>query len=129
MLDLFCANFFVIQHLKTLYLGGNHVRVMCERMWKNAQECALSRASRLDLAASKSPKEAHVWNMQGSWRVTPAGALQGKTSGLARQLDCDSDSRLSQVARPSHQTTPFGKNWHFSFQTHTSINTPYTHEM
>ena len=24
-------NLIVIQHLKTLYLGGNHVKVMCER--------------------------------------------------------------------------------------------------
>ena len=26
------TNFLVIKHLKTLYLGGNHVRVVCERM-------------------------------------------------------------------------------------------------
>ena len=25
-------NFLVIQHLETLYLGGNHVRVVCERV-------------------------------------------------------------------------------------------------
>ena len=25
-------NLLVIQHLETLYLGGNHVRVMCERV-------------------------------------------------------------------------------------------------
>ena len=25
-------NLLVIQHLKALYLGGNHVRVLCERM-------------------------------------------------------------------------------------------------
>ena len=25
-------NLLVIQYLKTLYLGGNHVRVVCERM-------------------------------------------------------------------------------------------------
>ena len=61
------------------------------------------------LAIGKSPKEAHVWSMQGSWRVTLAGALQDKTSSLARQLAHGSDSRLSQVARPSRQTTLFGK--------------------
>ena len=27
----FVPNLLVIQHLETLYLGGNHVRVMCER--------------------------------------------------------------------------------------------------
>ena len=31
----------VIQHLETLYLGGNHVRVVCERVWRNAQDCAV----------------------------------------------------------------------------------------
>ena len=107
---LFHANLLLIQHLETLYLGEIHVRVVRERVWRKAQECALSRASQLDLVASKSPNEAHVWNMQGSWRVTPAGALQDKTSNLARRLACSSDSQLSQVARPSHQTTLFVTN-------------------
>ena len=29
---LFHANLLVIQHLETLYLGGIHVRVVCERV-------------------------------------------------------------------------------------------------
>ena len=28
----FMTNLLVIQHLETLYLGGNHVRVMCEKV-------------------------------------------------------------------------------------------------
>ena len=28
----FVPNLLVIQHLETLYLGGNHVRVVCERV-------------------------------------------------------------------------------------------------
>ena len=32
LLALFRANLFVIQHLETLYLGGNHIRVVCERV-------------------------------------------------------------------------------------------------
>ena len=28
----FVLNFLVIQHLETLYLGGNHVRVACEKV-------------------------------------------------------------------------------------------------
>ena len=28
----FIPNLLVIQHLETLYLGGNHVRVVCERV-------------------------------------------------------------------------------------------------
>ena len=35
------TNLLVIQHLKTLYLGGNHVRVVCERVWRNVQDCAV----------------------------------------------------------------------------------------
>ena len=80
---------------------------------KKTQECALSRASRLDLTVSKSPKEAHVWSMQWSWRVTPVGALQDKISSLAKQLACCLDSRLNQVARPSRQTTLFVTNLNF----------------
>ena len=37
------ANLLVIQHLETLYLGGNHVRVVCKRVWRIAQDCALSK--------------------------------------------------------------------------------------
>ena len=35
------TNLLVIQHLETLYLGGNHVRVVCERVWRNAQDSAV----------------------------------------------------------------------------------------
>ena len=78
-------------------------------------------------ATGKSPKEAHVWSKQRSWRVTPTGALQDKISSLARLLARYSDSRLSQVMRLSRQITLFGKNWPFAFQTNTRINTPNTH--
>ena len=103
---------------------------MWESVKKSSKVCilqGLTIGSREWLAIGKSPKEVHVWNMQGSWRVTPAVALQNTSLRLARQLAHDLNSQLSQVARPSHQTTLFGKNWHFAFQTHTSINTPYTH--
>ena len=107
-------NFFISQHLETLYLGGNHVRVVCERVWRKTQDCALSKGlttrSRILLAACKLPKDAHEWSMQRSWIVTPAGALQDKKSSLAIQLARSLDSQLNQVARPSRQSTLFGKN-------------------
>ena len=28
----FCSNLLVIQHLETMFVGGNHVRVVCERV-------------------------------------------------------------------------------------------------
>ena len=129
----FMPNLLVIQHLETLYLGRNHVRVVCERVWRKAQDYApnkgLETGSHGLLAACKSPKDAHDWSMQKSWTVKPIGALQDKKSSLAIQLTHSSDSWLSQVVRPSRQSTLFGKNWLFIFQTHTSINTPHTHEM
>ena len=49
----------VIQYLETLYLGGNHVRVLRERVWRKAQKCALKKG----LVTGKSPKLAHAWSM------------------------------------------------------------------
>ena len=114
-------------------LGGNHVRVMCERVWRNAQDCAvkqrLATGSRGWLMAYKPPEDAHEWSMQRSWTVMPIVALQGKKSRLAIQLARSLDSQLSQVARPSHQSTLLWKNWLFAFLSHFNINTPYTHEI
>ena len=60
-------NLLVIQYLETLYLGENHVRVMCERVWRKAQKCAiqqgLATGSRNCLTAGKSPKQTHIWSM------------------------------------------------------------------
>ena len=68
-----------------------------------------ARDSRLDLVTCKSPKDAHEWSMQRRWTITPAGALQDKKSSLAIQLTRGLDLRLSQVVRPSLQSTLFGK--------------------
>ena len=38
------SNLLIIQHLETLYLGENHVRVVCERVWRKAQECAFKKS-------------------------------------------------------------------------------------
>ena len=66
---------------------------------------------------------AHVWSMQGSWRVTTAGALQDKTSSLARQLARDSNSWLVPVVRLSSQNALFDENQFFTFLIHTITNT------
>ena len=61
-------NLLVIQHLETLYLGGNNVRVMCERVWRIDQGCASRGNSRLDLTTNLQvvthQNVAHVWSMQ-----------------------------------------------------------------
>ena len=111
-----------------MYLGGNHVRVVSERVWRNAQDCArmqrLAVGTRGWLATGKSPKLAHLWSIQGTWRVMPAVALQDKSPRLARPLACGLNSRLSPVAWPSRQTTLFGKNWLFAFLSHFTIYRP-----
>ena len=56
-----------------------------ESMKKSSEVCILQglvTRSRKWLAVGMSPKEAHVWSMYGSWRVTPAVALnQNKLIG------------------------------------------------
>ena len=127
------TNLLVIQHLETLYLGGIVVRVVCERVWRNAQDCAvkqgLAARTRGRLAACKPPDDAHKWSMQRGWTVMPTVALQDKKSKLAIQLAHGLDSRLSQVVRPSRQSILLWKNWLFAFLSHSSINIPYTHEI
>ena len=126
-------NLLVIQQLVTLCLGGNHVRVVCERVWKNDQDCAMKQGltarSHRWLTACKPPKDAHEWSMQKSWTIMPAVALQDKKFKLTIQLTRGLNLRLSQVTRPSRQLALFSKNWLFTFHSHSSINTPYTHEM
>ena len=58
----------------------------------------------------------------------PAVALHDKKSRLAIQLARDLDSRLSQVARPSRQSTIMEKLT-LCIPFSLSINTPYTHEI
>ena len=100
----FVPNLHVIQYLETLYLDGNHVKIVCERVWRKAQKCAtqqsLTTRSRNWLTAGKLPKQAHMWSIQGSWRVTLAVALQDKSHRLARQLTHDSVKLGGQVASP-----------------------------
>ena len=79
------------------------------------------------LAACKLPKEAHMWSMQGSWRVTPAGALQDKTSSLAKQLARDWNSRLIPIASPSRQTALFVTNLTFCIPNTHQYKYLYTH--
>ena len=120
-------NLFVFQQLVTLYLGGFVVRVVSEIEWLNAQECArkqsLAGDSRLQ-AARCSTRAKHARR----WTVMLAGALQDKIKQLAIQLSRDWISRLSQAASPSRKPPLFWKTWLFTFFSHPSINTSYTHK-
>ena len=53
----------------------------------------------------------------------------GQKSKLARPLACNLNSRLSPVARSSHQTILFGKNWLFTFLFTLPYIYPYTHNI
>jgi len=83
-------NLLVFYQLVTLYLSGNHVRVVCEKVWRNAQDCAkkqgLATGSHGWLASYKPPEVAHMPSMQRSWTVMPTIILQDKKSSLAIQL-------------------------------------------
>ena len=93
-------------------------------MLKSVQE---NKVSRLDLAgdsrlqaARSSTRAKHA----RSWSVMLARALQDKVGLLSRGWIL----WLSQVTRPNREPALFWKTWRFTFQSHPSINTPYTHE-
>ena len=69
---LFRANLFVIQHLKTLYLGRNHVRVVCVR------ECE-EKFKSVHLAGPRNwiLRLAHDWQVaKGGTHVKHAGEMK-----------------------------------------------------
>ena len=88
--------------------------------------------SRLDLAGGSrlaSRQKLHTCQACQKLKRQPVGALQDKKYRLDVQLPRGWNSRLSQATSPSHQPALFWKTWLFTFHSHPSINTPYTHEM
>ena len=124
-------NLLVIQHLVTLYLGGFDVRVVSEIEWSLLKSVQENRVSRLGLAGDSRLQAARSnLTCQACWKVNSllAGALQDKTGQLAIRLSRDWISRLSQAARSSREPPLFCKTWRFTFLSHSSINTPITHD-
>ena len=111
-------NLLTFQQLDTLYLGGNHVRVVCERVWR-IQVCEHSKRF-LRLATCQN---ATCVKHARSWRVTTAGALQNKKgqSGLVviSWLKLATHSSSEWVTR----TPYFAKKYLFIFLTYPTINT------
>ena len=68
-------NSLVIQHLETLYLGGNNVRVVYESVWRFNQECVTRRWLMTGLASGDSSKWSTHVKHAGRWRVRPVGSL------------------------------------------------------
>ena len=124
----FVPNLLVIQHVETLYLGGNNVKVVCERVWRNSR-CVHSKESHnwiLWLASRQSGT--HVKHVE-SWRVTTAGALQDKKYSLAWKLFRDSNSWLIPVVRPSCHNALFGWKLTFHIPYIPYYKYIYSHEM
>ena len=91
-------NLLVIQHLVTLYVGGFVVMVVSEIEWSLLKSVQENRDSRLGLAGDS--------RLQAARRSTPA----------------------KHVARSSREPPLFCKSWRFTFLSHSSINTPFTHK-
>ena len=119
MLALFCAKFACNLAIRYPVFRWELCKSSVWESVKKAQEMCTQEEPHDWLATSELPKVAHVWSMQGSWRVTPAVALQDKTSSLARQLARDSFQSRSRVAR----MPCLNENWLFTFLTYTTINT------
>ena len=76
----FVPNLLVIQHLETLYLGGNNVTVVCERMWRFDQECATRRW----LATRTVQKTRRPAQLGQPARVRPAATWSEDSGGRTR---------------------------------------------
>ena len=131
-------NLLVFQQLVALYLGGIPVFRWdsCKGSeWDSVKKCSRvckkNRDSWLDLAGDsrlQATRSCTRARHAKSWSVMLAGVLQNKIGQLAIQLSCGWNLRLSQAARPSREPGLFWKTWLFTFHSHPSINTPYTHK-
>ena len=108
-----------------MYLGGNCVRVVSERVKKCLRLCkdADTRGWTCGWLATGMPsKLAHVWSMRGSWRVMPAVALQEKSPRMAIS------SRLELATQPSREAKSpdhlFWEKLTFHIPSHPTIYRP-----
>ena len=105
-------------------------------VWESVKKCSrlcskvgtrgwISREARSLQVAKSCTRAEHVGELNSytNWSTT------GQKSRLVIQLARDLNSRLSQVARSSHQPTLFWKNWLFAFHSHTNIYTPHSHKI
>ena len=106
-------NLLVFQQLETLYLGGNHIRVVCMRECKELLKCVQrSRDLRLDFAGDsqlQAAKLKHTCQACQKLKHRANCSLQDKSSRLTRPFARGLNSRLNPVARSSRQNTLFGK--------------------
>ena len=132
MLALFRAKFSCISAISNLVFRWDSCK---DSEWESvkisSRVCKKNRDSWLDLTGDsrlQAPRSCTRARHAKSWSVMPAGALQDKIGQLAVQLPRGWNSRLSQAMRPSHEPALFWKTWLFTFHSHPSINTHFTHE-
>ena len=73
-------NLLLIQHLEILYLGRNHVRIVCQTVLRKAQSVHSRRASQLDLATSSHLASRQRWHTCEACRGTK-GHTSWSTTG------------------------------------------------
>ena len=106
-------NLLVFQQLVTLYLGENHVRIVCERVKKCLSLCKVagtcdctSRVARGLQAARNCTRAKHMEKLKchASWSTTRQKVQTSHSISSRLNL------QLSQVARPNRQPALFWKN-------------------
>ena len=115
-----------------MYLGGNHVRVVCERVWRIAQDCAtkqgLAVGSRGWLTSASRQNVAHVPSMSEAEESRQLLHYRTKVLGWPGRLltawTHNSTQSRGQVAR----TPCLGKKWLFTFLLTLLYIYPYTHD-
>ena len=115
-----------------MYLGGNHVRVVCVRKCEKLLKCVQkSRDSRLDLAGGSQLQAArlkHRCQACQKLKCHASCSLQDKSPRLARPFARGLNSLLNPVTRSSCQNTLFGKIWLFTFLLTLLYIYPYSHD-
>ena len=99
-------NLLVFKQLVTLHLSGNHVRIVCERVWRIAQDCAkkqrLAAGSHGWLTAASRQNDAHVPSMpeaeESHQLLHYRTKVPGWPSHLLAAWTCDSTQSQGQVA-------------------------------
>ena len=126
-------NLLVIQQLEILYLGGNNVRVVCERVWRIDQVYAikslLATGTRDWLASGDSLESNTRVKHAESWRATTVRSLQYKKYRLAILLFGDWNSRFVPVASDLPKPFVLQKKLLFTFIHIPYYKYHYTHEM
>ena len=132
LLALFHAKFYCISAISNPVFRWDSCKGSeWDSVKKCSRVCKKNRDSRLDLVGDsrlQATKSCSRARHARSWSITPAGALQEKIRQLAIQLPRGWNLRLSQATRPSREPALFWKTWLFTFHSHPSINTPFTHE-